>query len=104
MRIATIENTAPPAIKKYLTQGFIPVRSAALLAISLVRIIMRPAQANSVAKIPRPASRTKIPGPGATNNTAPKTVTPAPIKPMKIRQNKRPAGVFLIQVRKFILF
>jgi hypothetical protein len=28
-------------LKKYLTQGFIPVRTAALLAISLVRIIIR---------------------------------------------------------------
>ncbi|MEY3218132.1 MAG: hypothetical protein RLY96_595, partial [Actinomycetota bacterium] len=39
MRIATMENTAPPATKKYFTQGFMPERSAALLAISLVRIM-----------------------------------------------------------------
>ena len=104
MRIATIENTAPPATKKYFTQGFIPVRSAALLAISFVRIMIRPAQANSVAKIPRPANKTKKPGPGATKSTAPKTVVPPPIKPITTRQKTRPACVFLIQVRKFILF
>ena len=103
MRIATIEKTAPPATKKYFTQGFMPVRSAALFAISLVRIMIRPAQANSVARIPKPANKTKTPGPGATNKIAPNTVTPPPMTPIKTRQNKRPGGVFLIQVRKFIV-
>ncbi len=104
MRIAMIENTAPPATKKYLTQGFMPVRSAALLAICLVCIMIRPAQANSVAKIPSPASKTRTPGPGATSNTAPNTVTPPPMNPIIKRHAIRPAGVFLIQLRNFILF
>ena len=65
---------------------------------------MRPAHANSVARIPSPANKTKTPGPGATSNTAPKTVIPPPTNPINKRHTKRPAGVFLIQLRNFILF
>jgi hypothetical protein len=36
IKIAIIENNAPPARIKYLTQGFIPVRAAVRLATSLV--------------------------------------------------------------------
>jgi hypothetical protein len=104
MKIMMIENTAPPEIKKYLTHGFIPVRSAAFAAISLVRIMTRPAHANSVAKIPKPAKRIRTPGPGAGIAIVPATVTAPPMIPMTTRQSMRPALVFFTHERKFILF
>ena len=102
MKIVMIEMTAPPEIKKYLTQGFIPVRSAAFAANRLVCIMTSPAQANSVANIPRPAKTIRTPGPGPINAMPPATVTPPPIIPIIMRQTIRPTFVFLIQVRKFI--
>jgi len=96
-----IDTTAPPEIKKYLTHGFIPVRSAAFAAISLVRIMTLPAHANSVAKIPNPAKRIRIPGPGPINATAPATVMPPPMVPIITRHTIRPGVVFLIQALTF---
>jgi hypothetical protein len=91
MKIVMIDTTAPPEIKKYLTQGFIPVRSAAREAIRFVSIMTRPAHANSVARIPRPANTIRIPGPGPISAIDPKTVIVPPIKPMNTRQKTRPA-------------
>jgi hypothetical protein len=104
MKIVMIDTTAPPEIKKYLTHGFIPVRSAAFAAIFLVVIMTLPAHANSVAKIPNPAKTIRIPGPGPINATAPTTVIPPPMIPIITRHTMRPTVVFLIHERKFILF
>lgn len=101
--ITKIENTAAPANIKYLTQVGIPTLSAAVCAMLLVLFIALLAQANSVAKIPRPASKINTPGPGATSAIAPNTVTVPPNMPMKVRQIKLPALLRLANPRIFIV-
>ena len=78
------------AAKRYFIQSGIPTFSAAEAAIDFVFKIARDAHANSVAKIPKPASRTNIPGPGAKRKTVPIIVIKPPITPIKIRHTSDP--------------
>ena len=98
-----IENTAAPANIKYLSQAGIPTLSAAVCAMLFVLLTALLAQANSVAKIPRPASKINTPGPGATKAIAPSTVIVPPSTPIKIRQIKWPALVRFMNDLKFIV-
>lgn len=80
---------------KYFAHKGIPTFSAAEAARDFVFNIAREAQANSVAKIPSPASKTNIPGPGAKRKIVPTTVIKPPTTPMKTRQIREPYGVDL---------
>lgn len=75
---------------KYFAQSGIPTLSAAEAAIDLVFKIARDAHANSVARIPSPASSTNIPGPGANKKIVPITVISPPTTPMKILHSREP--------------
>jgi len=66
---------------KYFIQVGIPTLSAAVCAMLLVLFIALLAQANSLAKIPRPVKMINQPGPGATSATTPTKVTNPPINP-----------------------
>ena len=74
----------------YFIQSGIPTFSAAVAAIVLVFRMARDAHANSVAKIPSPASNTSNPGPGAKRKIVPTIVTNPPMTPMKTRQRSEP--------------
>jgi hypothetical protein len=75
---------------RYLTQSGIPIFSEKFSAIFLVCRIALDAHANSVAKMPRPARRTKSPGPGAKRSAEPMTVINPPTTPIKTRHNREP--------------
>ena len=97
-----IERTVHTAAIMYFIQSGIPTFSAAVAAIVLVLSMAREAHANSVAKIPRPASNTSNPGPGAKRKTVPMIVTNPPMTPMNTRQMSDPYAVLLICWRIFI--
>ena len=99
--IRTSEISVQTAAMRYFIQSGIPTFSAADAAIDFVLRIAREAQANSVAKIPKPASKTNIPGPGAKRKTVPTMVMSPPTTPIKIRHTNEPYGVFLICWRIF---
>lgn len=96
-----IDTTVAPAAIKYFTHSGIPNFSEATAAIVLVLWIALDAHANSEAKIPSPANRTRIPGPGANKKTVPTMVIKPPTTPMKIRHTNDPYGVLLICLRMF---
>ena len=79
-----------------------PTLSAAVCAMLLVLFIALLAQANSLAKIPRPASKINTPGPGATRAIAPNTVIVPPRTPINIRQTNLPALLRFANPRIFI--
>jgi hypothetical protein len=90
------------AARRYFNQRGIPTLSAALAAILFVLCMALEAQANSEAKIPRPANKTNKPGPGANKKTVPIMVTNPPTTPTNTRQIREPYGVLLICCRIFI--
>lgn len=85
-----MERTAPIAAMRYLIQSGIPIRCDVACAIDFVFLIAFAAHANSVAKIPSPASKTKIPGPGANRKIVPSNVTNPPTTPMNTLQTSDP--------------
>lgn len=85
-----MDKTVAHAAIKYLTQSGIPNVSEAAAAIVLVLWMARDAHANSDAKIPNPANKTRVPGPGANKKTVPTIVINPPTTPTNTRQTNEP--------------
>ncbi len=85
-----MEATVSTAAIRYFSHKGIPTFSAAEAAIDLVFSSALDAQANSEANIPRPASKTNKPGPGAKSKTVPTIVINPPTTPTNNRHSNEP--------------